>query len=125
MEDSKYKLNINFKEGGEPNVERAREYLLDNHLEKDFELKDLIDFRDPKTMGGEGHIINKRTFTFDYTQDLIQSLEAAMSLSKVKAFKVDGKIEAQTQTRTSKIISLELYFDGVEKIEKKKISNAA
>lgn len=119
-EDSKYDLNISFKEGGKPDVERAREYLFENHLEKDQELIDLIEFRDKKTMGGEGHIINKRTFSFDYTQNLNQSLEAAMSLSKVKVFKVDGRIETQTKMRISKKISLELYFDGEEKNEKEK-----
>lgn len=117
-EDSKYDLSIGFTEGGKPNVKRAREYLFENHLEKDQELIDLIDCRDQITMGGKGHIINKKTFIFDYTQNLNQSLEAAMSLSKVKVFKVDGKIEAQTKTRISKKIILELYFDGAERIEK-------
>ena len=92
--------------------------MIENQLEKDQELIDLIDCRDPITMGGIGHIIKKKTFIFDYTQNLNQSLEAAMSLSKVKVFKVDGKIVAQTKTRISKKITLELYFDGEEKIEK-------
>lgn len=117
-EDSKSDLSIAFTEGGNPNVERARGYLIENQLEKDQELIDLIYCRDPITMGGIGHIIKKKTFIFDYTQNLNQSLEAAMSLSKVKVFKVDGKIVAQTKTRISKKITLELYFDGEEKIEK-------
>jgi len=118
-EESDYSFDTSFTKGGNPDVDRAKTYLIENHLENDIELNRLIEDRDSKIMG-EGHIVKTQKYSFDYTQDLMKSLEAAMSLSKVKCFKVDANIETQTKIRVSKKLSLNLYYDGAEKEEKAK-----
>lgn len=96
-------------------MKRAYEYLKENNLENDKELRSMIKSRDAEFMGGEGHLKKHNIFEFEYTQKLNDSLNIALTLSKTKVFKTNAKFETQTIIIKCQKVILELYFDGAEK----------
>lgn len=102
-----YQFSTSFP-GTEPNIENAKKWLEDNNLSADTELNQLLDARNPELMGG--NIIGWKQKKFDYSSRLIQTLDAAADISKVKVFKVDATFNQEFEERNENTIEIEMCF---------------